>query len=86
MECTFRNSYPQVYPQIDLTDIFNIWFGWREVEDSGLLSTFIDGVVMSWNFKGACQTSHIKPYKPYPNLTSGMDHIIQTSICQTFIA
>jgi len=33
-----KHSYPQVYPQIDLTDIFKIWFGWREVEDSGELS------------------------------------------------
>ena len=44
------DSYPQVYPQVDLTDIFNIWFGWREVEDSGLLSTFIDGVVIPQDF------------------------------------
>lgn len=67
---THKNvSYPQVYPQVDLTDIFKIWFGWREVEDSGELSTFIDGVVMSWNFKGACQTSHTKPF--FSNLPLG---------------
>ncbi len=40
-------SYPQVYPQINLTDIFNIWFWWRKREGNGLLSDFIRGFVMS---------------------------------------
>lgn len=35
LDVRFEHSYPQVYPQINLTDIFMIFPMWREVEDSG---------------------------------------------------
>jgi hypothetical protein len=37
-----------VIDKINLTDIFWIGLEWRKVEDSGGLSAFIEGFVMSW--------------------------------------
>ncbi len=58
-------SYPQVYPQINLTDIFNIWFWWRKREGNGLLSDFIRGFVMSGGQTLPYQTLYVKPLYPH---------------------
>jgi hypothetical protein len=37
------DTYPQVYPQLNVTDIFKMWFEWSKVEQSGDWNIFMKG-------------------------------------------
>jgi hypothetical protein len=72
-------SYPQVYPQKNLTDIFYIWFGWFKVEESGGLSTYIDGV-RNAPAGPNLQTFLSQTFKPYHQTLFLSNHPFQTWI------